>query len=75
MNNILGNKVTLGMTVLTSLRGRNLHNLAGVVLNNDVPILADGSSLGLRLKVVLLGVRHGDLGEPPCLDRLLVHDC
>lgn len=60
---------------LTTESNRDLSRyLAGAVLDNNIPILADGSgllgiglgrpSVGLRLEMVLLRVRHGDLSEP-----------
>jgi hypothetical protein len=60
---------------LTTESNRDLSRyLAGAVLDNNIPILADGSgllgiglgrpSVGLRLEMVLLRVRHADLSEP-----------
>lgn len=40
-----GNQVDLGVTVLASLGGRHVDNLARAVLDNDVPVLAQSRAL------------------------------
>lgn len=40
-----GDKVDLGVTVLASLGGRHVNDLAGTVLDNDETVLAEGRAL------------------------------
>lgn len=40
-----GDKVDLGVTVLAGLRGRHVDNLAGAALDNNVAVLAEGRAL------------------------------
>lgn len=64
-----GDKVTLSVTVLSSLGSGHLYNLAGPPLDDEMSTLADGTGLlgeglgragvGLGLKLVLI-VRHGE---------------
>jgi hypothetical protein len=65
-----GDKVNFGMPVLTGLRGRHVHDLAGATLYNDVTVLAKGRALHregeggpgtglLKGLVMLFVVRHG----------------
>lgn len=49
------NKVTLRMTMLACLGGRNFHNLASSIFDDNVTALADGTSL-LRVGLGSSGV-------------------
>ncbi len=40
-----GDEVDLGVTVLASLRGRHVNDLAGTTLDHDVSVLAKGRAL------------------------------
>ncbi len=40
-----GDKVNLGVTVLSSLGGRHVNDLAGTVLDHDVAVLAQSRAL------------------------------
>jgi hypothetical protein len=40
-----GDKVNFGMSMLTGLRGRHVHDLAGATLDNDVTVFAKGRAL------------------------------
>lgn len=40
-----GDKMDLGVTVLTSLRGRHVDNLAGTVLDHNEAVLPQGRAL------------------------------
>jgi len=67
---VYGDEVDLGVSVLASLGGGHLDNLAGAALNDDVPVLTKGRALhgesergsggGLvKVVLVLLIVGHG----------------
>jgi hypothetical protein len=69
---INGDQVDLGVTVLASLGGRHVDDLARTTLDDNVSVLAKSRALhrvgqrspragGLELDIVLLVVRHGDL--------------
>lgn len=67
---INGDEMALGVTVLAGFGGGDVNNLAGAVLDHNVTVLADGTSLhgeglggasigGLEVNVMVLLVRHG----------------
>lgn len=53
-----GDKVDLGVTVLASLGGRHVDNLAGAALDHDEAVLAEGRAL------------HGESGRRTGVRRL-----
>lgn len=40
-----GDQMNLGMTMLSSLRGRHVHNFAGAAFNHNEAVLAEGGAL------------------------------
>jgi hypothetical protein len=55
-----GNQVDLGVTVLARLRSGHLNNLAGTVLDNDEAVLPQGRALhGVRRRGAGIGALEG----------------